>query len=198
MSTPSLNTPADMLPAIERRWSPRAFSDRSVNHKQIQSMISAAAMAPSAYNSQPWRFVYSLRNDEYWQSFVSVLDEFNRSWAQQASALILIASTPEHQSGGKTRALPYHQFDCGAAWMQLALQAEHLGLQTHAMAGIHRERAVSAQLLPNHWQLQVAVAVGYLGQANDLPATLRNQETRRPRLPLSAIAYAGRRATEVS
>ena len=192
MSAPLLETPATILPTIIQRWSPRAFANCSVNTSQLQSIITAAAMAPSAYNSQPWRFIYSLRGDEYWEALLSTLNNFNRNWARHASALILVASTPYSENDSKHRTLPYHQFDCGTAWMQLALQASHLGLHSHAMAGIEREAAYAQQLLPPHWQLHIAVAVGYAGQPDKLPTDLRNQEVRRPRLPLSQIAYYGR------
>jgi len=41
------------------RWSPRAFTGESIPQKTLLSFFEAARWAPSAYNSQPWRFLYA-------------------------------------------------------------------------------------------------------------------------------------------
>jgi nitroreductase len=46
----------ELIQAIHQRHSVRAFSPEPVSHEDIQQLIEAGAAAPSAYNSQPWRF----------------------------------------------------------------------------------------------------------------------------------------------
>ena len=48
------------------RWSPRAFTGEAVPQADLMTMIEAARWAPSGYNSQPWRFVYALRDTPAW------------------------------------------------------------------------------------------------------------------------------------
>jgi nitroreductase len=46
----------DLYEAIEARHSVRAFSPRDVERAKLDRIFAAAAAAPSAMNSQPWRF----------------------------------------------------------------------------------------------------------------------------------------------
>lgn len=44
------------------RWSPRAFTAEPISEDILLSFLEAARWAPSAYNSQPWRFLYARRD----------------------------------------------------------------------------------------------------------------------------------------
>jgi len=47
----------DILQAIEERRSTRAFLDKPVERKTVETLLSLATRAPSAINLQPWEFV---------------------------------------------------------------------------------------------------------------------------------------------
>ena len=53
-------------PQFVQRWSPRAFSDAAIEENQLMSIFEAARWAPSAYNAQPWRFLYARRGSAHW------------------------------------------------------------------------------------------------------------------------------------
>lgn len=42
---------------LRRRWSPRAFADRTVEMDKLRSLLEAARWAPSSRNEQPWYFI---------------------------------------------------------------------------------------------------------------------------------------------
>ena len=44
------------------RWSPRAFTGQPITQEELLTMLEAARWAASSYNSQPWRFLYALRD----------------------------------------------------------------------------------------------------------------------------------------
>lgn len=46
---------------IKRRWSPRAFAERPVEHDKLRSLFEAARWAPSALNAQPWGFILATK-----------------------------------------------------------------------------------------------------------------------------------------
>src|SRR5665647_3731970 len=48
---------------FKRRWSPRAFAERPVEHDKLRSMFGAARWAPSAFNEQPWSFIVATKED---------------------------------------------------------------------------------------------------------------------------------------
>ncbi len=80
------------------RWSPRAYSGEAIPEATLKSLLEAARWAPSSYNQQPWRFIYARRDTAHWAQFLGFLNEFNQSWAKNASALVFVIS--------KTTALP--------------------------------------------------------------------------------------------
>ena len=47
----------DILDLIQKRQSDRMYEQRSVSREQILKCLEAARLAPSACNSQPWKFV---------------------------------------------------------------------------------------------------------------------------------------------
>jgi nitroreductase len=157
-------------------------------------VIEAARWAPSAYNAQPWRFVYALRGTSFWKEFISALLPFNAAWAQRASALIFVLSDTLITPPGSAEAVParFNSFDAGAAWSLLALQATKLGLHTHAMGGFDAARAAEVIGSGERFRIEIAVALGRLGDPDLLPDTLRAREGPSERLPLHSIAFQGR------
>src|SRR5471032_3585935 len=65
-------------PQFTDRWSPRAFTGESIPVDTLLSFFEAARWSPSAYNSQPWRFLYARRDTPNWERFLGLLNEFNR------------------------------------------------------------------------------------------------------------------------
>lgn len=128
---------ARVLPVIVDRWSPRAFDGVAVPAEDLAVIFEAAGLAPSAFNVQPWRFLYAVPGDTNWDAFVDILVPFNQGWAKDAGALVFILSQ-ETSTGpdGKTGPLYSHSFDAGSAWALLAIQATSMGYHTHGMTGI--------------------------------------------------------------
>ncbi len=164
-----------------QRWSPRSFEPAPLPSTDLLRVLEAARWAPSAYNVQPWRFVYSTFEDEYWNATVSVLDEFNQRWASRAGALVGLLS--QH---GAT-----HRFDAGAAWAQLALQATAMGYAAHAIAGFDEARARTVLHVPDDYDIPAFVALGRPASAAALPDDLRAREVRSGRRPLTESVFHG-------
>ena len=181
-------------PIFLERWSPRAFDASHMPLSDLMTMLEAARWAPSAYNIQPWRFVFARRDDTCWPDYLSLLDPFNAGWAKHASALVFLASDTLMPAGedGVRKPSGYHSFDAGAAWAHLALQATALGYHAHAMAGVFFERAAATLSLPAHFQVQIAIAIGSRGHTAQLPPGLIEREQPSPRRPLSETVFAER------
>lgn len=175
------------------RWSPRAFSGEPIAEKTLLGFFEAARWAPSAYNSQPWRFLYARRDTPNWQRFLGLLNEFNRAWAQEASALVIVISKTTFVAPGATEEGPalWHTFDTGAAWAHLALQASLDGWHTHGMAGFDQDLTRKELNIPDGYVLHAAVAIGKLGDKASLPEKLQAREVPSPRKPVSEIAAEG-------
>lgn len=176
---------------IVHRWSPRSFDGSEMPLEDLEVMFEAAGWAPSAYNVQPWTFLYARRGDENWDRFLAQLIDFNQSWAKDASALVFVVSDRLMRSSKGDSDNHSHSFDAGSAWAMLALQASAMGYHTHGMTGVKFGEAEKALGIPDDHRLEAAVAIGTMAPADKLPEGLRDREVPSDRKPVSAIAKAG-------
>ena len=70
-------------PMFTARWSPRAMSGEPLTEKEILRVFEAAKWAPSAYNAQPWKFVYARRGTPSWEKLLGLLVPFNQAWCSK-------------------------------------------------------------------------------------------------------------------
>ncbi len=180
-------------PLFLERWSPRAFDMADMPEADLLAMFEAARWAPSAFNSQPWRFLYSRRSDPDWALFLDLLIPWNQSWAHSASALVYVLSDefPTLDRHGNPKPSSTHSFDAGAAWASLALQAARMGYFAHGMSGIQYERARDELRLPETVHLNAAVAIGRIGDPAILDERQRVREFPSDRKPISDFAFRG-------
>ncbi|MDN3718612.1 nitroreductase family protein [Roseibium salinum] len=159
----------------------------------LKTILEAARWSPSAFNIQPWRFVYARRGDTDWHRLVELLDPFNQAWARNASALVYLFTDTEidGRDGKPNRANGTHSFDAGSAWAHAALQATALGYHTHGMAGILKDKIHEALAVPERFRPEIAFAIGCIGDASELPESLRAREVPSGRKRLNEIAFAG-------
>ncbi len=164
----------------------------------LLTILEAARFAPSASNSQPWRFVYAMSDTPEWEKMTSVLMGFNKEWAPNAAAMILVYSLSEFVPAGsdEKKGFAWHAFDAGAAWMSIALQAHMLGYHAHAMGGVDQEMARDVYQAPPHAHLHVAVAIGRKGDKATLPEAQQSREQHSSRRPLNEIAAMGKLISE--
>ncbi len=195
MSTTSNHRTADhpIAELFLDRWSPRAFTGEEMPQHVLFSILEAARWAPSSYNSQPWRFLYAVRDNTHWDKFLSLLNPFNQSWAKTASAIMFVISEDTMLPPGATDRVPSHShsFDAGAAWANLALQATLLGWHAHGIVGIEMERVKHELHIPAGHRIECGIVIGKQGPKTLLPEALQAREHPSPRKPLSEIAFEG-------
>jgi nitroreductase len=184
------NLTYDINPVIVNRWSPRSFVPSEINDKDLFSLFEAARWAPSSSNSQPWRFIYATRNSKNWNPLFNLLVDFNKQWCADASALVVIISRKNFEHNGQPSIT--HQFDTGAAWENLAIQAVSQGLITHAMAGFDYEKARKDLAVPDDYEVVAMVAIGKRGPKEKLSPELQTREIPNTRKPLSEIVMDGK------
>ena len=181
-------------PQFTQRWSPRAFTGKAITTPELMSLFEAARWAPSASNTQPWRFVYGLAGSQGFEAIFKTLVPFNQAWAHKASALIAVLSATQSQAPGASEAKPSpkHAFDTGAACMSLVLQAEKMGWRTHAMGGFDGQGLRAALGVPDLFEVQCIVAVGEQGPAESLTPDMQAKEMPNARQALKDMVAEGR------
>ena len=180
-------------PLFLERWSPRAFDGGEIPEADLLTLFEAARWAPSAFNSQPWRFLYARRGEAEWERFLDLLIPFNRSWAQSASVLIYILSDtlPFTDKAGEPATSHTHSYDAGAAWACLALQATRMGYQAHGMSGVDFDRARRELAVPERYRIEAAAVVGRIGDRETLPEKLRAREVPSGRKAVEEFVFRG-------
>jgi nitroreductase len=184
----------DVIDLIRERWSPRAFDpSRSLTIAELWQLFEAARWAPSSRNEQPWRFVVARRDAsrEPFDALLGALNPTNRTWAQAAPVLVLVAVRMTVERTGEANRHAY--YDAGQAVAFLTLQAQSQGLGVRQMEGFDKDVARTVCAVPDEFEPAVAMAIGYPGD----PGTLTNEKHRamevspRQRRKISQFVYNG-------
>ena len=147
---------------IADRRSIRNFqADRPVTREQLDQLLEAAMLAPSARNQRPWEFIAVTKRE--------ILDEIARvhpyaSMCGTATAAIIVVAIPQTEG-----AVGYYPQDCAAATQNILLEAVSLGLgtcwcgvypRTERMAAIGKLLGINEPKIPFN-----VIAVGYPAEA---------------------------------
>lgn len=171
-------------PLFHQRWSPRSFVKQGLAEDALTRIIDAARWSPSCFNAQPWRFFTSTVDN--FDEFLALLVEGNQVWAKNADVLGFLIAEKHFAHNGNDN--PFAEFDCGAAWMAMTLQAQAEGVYTHGMGGIlHDKVAEYLALNTDKYRVVMGFAIGHIGPREALPDELAEREAPSPRKALNEI-----------
>ncbi len=176
-------------PFILNRWSPRSFTGEEIPEEDLMSIFEAAKWAPSAFNDQPWRFIYARKNTPHWAKIFNLMDEFNQKWAKNTAALVVIVSRQNFTYKNKPNRT--HSFDTGAAWQNLALEATAKGYYAHGMSGFDYEKARIELKIPDDYNIEAMCAIGIKDSPEKLPEDMQQNEKPSSRNNLDQIIMEG-------
>ena len=189
--TKAASTTVPVHPLLAERWSPRGF-DRAhdLDDEALTALLEAARWAPSAQNSQPWRFLVTRRSEEAHGRLFAALAPGNQAWAGAASALILVAASTASDDG---RPQPWALYDTGQAVAALVTQAQADGLAVHQMGGFDTAAVRTRFGLDDSLTPVVVLAIGRRDSTADLPEPFAARESApRTRRPVSDLLLGTR------
>lgn len=174
-------------PQFTRRWSPRALQKTKIPAGDLAALFEAARWAPSCFNDQPWSFYTS--TDASFDAFLKLLNDANQTWAKNAAVLGFVVSRQHFRHNGKPNA--HADFDAGAAWMSVALQAHQLGYHVHGMAGVHFDEVYDYLGLDrDKFRVICGFALGHRGDPAVLSPEQRAKEGPSGRVDLADIWFS--------
>lgn len=152
-----------MLPEIWKRQSIRKYKPQPVEQEKLEALLHAAMNAPTARNTQSWRFLV-VRNREALDHMIN-LQPYTQMMKTAACAIIVMgdrnASQPDE----------YLYVDAAAAIENMLIEAVHLGLGTCWCAIGPRQERIDAfrayYHVDDHLLPIAAVAVGYGDEAKE-------------------------------
>src|SRR6476646_19819 len=180
------STAVSVHPLLAERWSPRGFDQaHEIGGEAVAALLEAARWAPSAQNSQPWRFLVTRRGEPAHDRLFAALAPGNQAWAGAASALILVAARTADADG---RPQPWALYDTGQAVAALVTQAQADGLAVHQMGGFDTDAVRAGFGLADGLTPVVVLAVGRQDSEAGLPELLAAREAApRTRHPVSDL-----------
>jgi nitroreductase len=177
---------SEILPPIEARRAKRALSEQAIPRKTAETLLRAAHLAPSCFNSQPWRLI-AVDDPETLTAIKHAMPGANY-WAKPSPLIVAVVSRRDLDCTLSDQR-DYYLFGCGMAVGNLMIQATEMGLVAHPIAG-YRPVAVKEVLqIPEDYVLITLVIVGHSGDVSALSDKHREIELGpRERKPLDAIA----------
>lgn len=163
-SFPAGPTPFQRI--LAGRRSIRRYLPTPVEPEKLRACLEAARIAPSAHNSQPWRFL--VIDDPAVKDLVAAhafsgIYRSSRFAAKAPVLLVLLARRAfvAHHLGSRFQNIPYHLVDIGIAGEHVVLQAEELGLATCWMGWFSRGRLRRTLKIPRRFKIMALMPVGY-------------------------------------
>ncbi len=182
-----------ILVELRNRMSPTVFDERDIETEKLPALVEAARWAPSCSNSQSWNYVFVHKKDTTRTALEEALTRGN-AWAKKAPYLVAVAADPNQDC--KDNGLPFYVFNAGLSVMCLVIEAEHLGLRVHQMAGWNEQKVKQALEYPSNLRVVVMFALGYEANIKSIWETLdertKNKVARtRERKPSTENFFAG-------
>lgn len=175
-----------LLKEIEERRSFRAIDEKPIPKEVLERVMTAATLAPSCFNKQPWRFLV-LQGDDALNRGREHLKGGNY-WAKRAPVLIVVVTRNDLDCQVQNR--EYAQFDTGQAVMSLGIQAWHEGLIAHPMAGFDDETIAEEFNISEGYQVVTVIALAYPGDDSSLNEKhLEMERAPRSRRPIEEVVY---------
>jgi len=156
----------DFLELVKKRQSVRGYLDKPVEREKIERCLEAARLAPSACNSQPWKFVVIDETDLKNKAAAatgSKLISINR-FSAQAPVLVLVISErqkPGAQFGSLLKNRQMKMIDIGIAAEHFCLQAAEEGLGTCMMGWFSHRKINKLLQIPKGKRVELIISAGY-------------------------------------
>ncbi len=156
----------DFLTLANMRESVRRYQDKEVEKEKVEKIIESCRLAPSACNSQPWKFIVvddpELKDKVAKTSYGPIL-RFNRFASQAPVIVALVIEKPTWLAkiGGGVKDKDFPVMDNGIVASYFCLQAAELGLGT-CMLGWFDEKKVKELLnIPKSKRVSLLITLGY-------------------------------------
>jgi nitroreductase len=172
---------------IAKRASVRAYDPRPVTPEDIIAICEAARMAPSACNSQTWRFIaVTDRGIIEKICHEAMRPVIPNKWLAQTPLVIVGCSQLDiiaNRLGARVTGVEYYQIDLGIAMEHMALKATELGLGS-CWIGWFKEKKIRELLdIPGKVKISALLTVGY---PKNNPSSPKNRK------PLDRILFFNR------
>lgn len=154
------------LELAKARCSVRKYKPDPVPRESIEKCLEAARLAPSACNSQPWRFILFESNEEKDRLAEAAFSGLSRPTRFAAEAPVLVAVVRDKAGylsrlGGHFRDVQFSLIDIGIACEHFILQAAEEGIGTCWIGWFNGKKVHKFLDLPKSSNVDILISLGY-------------------------------------
>ena len=149
---------------IQKRQSDRRYAPKPVAREHILKCLEAARLAPSACNSQPWKFIVVDDRSKLAELSEAAIGLGMNKFTVQVPVMVAVVQEKmnlEAQAGALVKDKDYSLMDLGMAVEHFCLQAAELGLGTCIMGWFDEKRVRKALGVPRGRRVQLLLMLGY-------------------------------------
>lgn len=171
------------LELVKNRQSVRKYINKPVEQDKIDKCIEAARLAPSASNSQPWKFIIvdePRLKDKVAKATFSKTINFNK-FALHAPILVVIVQEKSKvitQVGGQIKNKEWALIDIGITAEHFCLQAAELGLGTCILGWFNENRIKELLGISDKKTVSLVITLGYAPEDYPIREKIRKSVTK--------------------
>lgn len=152
------------LELVNKRQSDRKYAPKPVAREHILKCLEAARLAPSACNSQPWKFIVVDDRAKLAEMSEAAIGLGMNKFTVQVPVLVAVVQENMNLSakaGSIVKSKDYSMMDLGIAVEHFCLQAAELGLGTCIMGWFDEKKVKKLLGVPRSRRVQLLIALGH-------------------------------------
>ena len=148
----------EVLGAMKTRRSIRKFKPTPIPSDVIQKILSAARLAPSANNAQPWKFII-VRDEDLKIKLTQACN--NKKWIAEAPVVIVACGFPDEADAYMGGYMNSYPVDVAIALDHLVLSATDVGLGSCWIGRFKEEKVKDLLEIPPDVRVVALIPLGY-------------------------------------
>lgn len=145
-----------LIKAIQDRYSVRSFKDKPIKKEKLDVLLRAAQLAPSARNTQPWKFV--VIQDKKKRDQLTGICKGQKFVSQAPVTIALCANNTDYTMTCGQNA---YTVDAAIAGEHIVLQAVELGLGSCWIGAFYHDQMAELINLPADYKIVGLLPIGY-------------------------------------
>ena len=159
-----------ILERCRQRFSVRKFTDEPVSNEELNYILEAARLAPSAVNRQPWKFV--IVASDYGKAMLRAC--YDREWFKSATLYIICMKNVEENWIRPADGKAHGDIDVAIATEHMCLAAAERNLGTCWVCNYDVAK-LAACFPEEHCEAVAIIPVGHV--AADCPCPMKKRKT---------------------
>ena len=156
----------NFLELAKKRQSIRKYKPTPVEREKLDRCIEAARLAPSACNSQPWKFIVvdqlELKDAVARQTFGKLISFNHFSLVAPVMVVVITEKSNFQASAGRViKNRQYNLIDIGIAAEHFCLQAAEEGLGTCMLGWFGEKKLKKLLKIPSWKNIDLVITLGY-------------------------------------